>query len=74
MTSDNRDPRAILGDRVRSIRAKRGISQEQLADLAELDRTYISGVERGIRNISLLNIVRIADALEVSPSELLKGN
>ena len=74
MTTDNRDPRAILGDRVRSIRAKRGISQEQLADLAELDRTYISGVERGIRNISLLNIVRIADALEVSPSELLKGN
>jgi len=74
VTTDNRDPRAILGDRVRSIRAKRGISQEQLADLAELDRTYISGVERGIRNISLLNIVRIADALEVSPSELLKGN
>lgn len=73
MTTDNRDPRAILGDRVRSIRAKRGISQEQLADLADLDRTYISGVERGIRNISLLNIVKIADALEVNPSELLKG-
>ena len=73
MTADNRDPRAILGDRVRSIRAKRGISQEQLADLADLDRTYISGVERGIRNISLLNIVKIADALEVNPSELLKG-
>ena len=73
MTTDNRDPRAILGDRVRSIRAKRGISQEQLADLAELDRTYISGVERGIRNISLLNIVKIAEALEVNPSELLKG-
>jgi transcriptional regulator with XRE-family HTH domain len=73
VTTDNRDPRAILGDRVRSIRAKRGISQEQLADLAELDRTYISGVERGIRNISLLNIVKIADALEVNPSELLKG-
>jgi transcriptional regulator with XRE-family HTH domain len=73
VTTDNRDPRAILGDRVRSTRAKRGISQEQLADLAELDRTYISGVERGIRNISLLNIVKIADALEVNPSELLKG-
>lgn len=73
MTTDNRDPRAILGDRVRSLRAKRAISQEQLADLAELDRTYISGVERGIRNISLMNIVKIADALEVNPSELLKG-
>jgi transcriptional regulator with XRE-family HTH domain len=73
VTTDNRDPRAILGDRVRSLRAKRAISQEQLADLAELDRTYISGVERGIRNISLMNIVKIADALEVNPSELLKG-
>jgi transcriptional regulator with XRE-family HTH domain len=73
VTTDNRDPRAIFGDRVRSLRAKRGISQEQLADLAELDRTYISGVERGIRNISLLNIVKIADALEVNPLELLKG-
>ncbi len=73
MTTDNRDPRTAFGDRVRSIRAKRGISQEQLADLAELDRTYISGVERGIRNISLLNIVKIADALEVKLSELLEG-
>ncbi len=73
MATDKRDPRVIFGERVRSIRAKRGISQERLADLAELDRTYISGIERGIRNVSLMNIVKIADALDVNPSELLKG-
>jgi len=49
------------------------MSQEQLADLADLDRTYISGIERGIRNVSLMNIVKIADALDINPSELLKG-
>lgn len=73
MPTDKRDPRVILGERVRSIRAKQSISQERLADLAELDRTYISGIERGIRNVSLMNIVKIADALDVNPSELLKG-
>ena len=66
MATDKRDPRVIFGERVRSIRAKRGISQERLADLAELDRTYISGIERGIRNVSLMNIVKIADALDVN--------
>lgn len=73
MTTDKSDPRVIFGERVRAIRAKRGISQERLADLAELDRTYISGIERGIRNVSLMNIVKIADALDIKPSELLKG-
>lgn len=73
MPTDNRDPRTIFGERVRTLRTKKSISQEQLADLAELDRTYISGIERGVRNVSLLNIVKIADALEVTPSDLLKG-
>lgn len=73
VATDNRDPRTIFGERVRTLRTKKSISQEKLADLAELDRTYISGVERGVRNISLLNIVKIADALEVNPSDLLKG-
>ena len=73
MTTDKSDPRVIFGGRVRSLRAKRGMSQEQLADLADLDRTYISGIERGIRNVSLMNIVKIADALDINPSELLKG-
>ena len=73
MTTDRNDPRAIFGDRVRAFRVKRGISQEHLAELSELDRTYISGIERGTRNVSLINIVRIADALEIKPSDLLKG-
>ena len=73
MTTDNRDPKVIFGQNVRSARVKKEISQEELADLAKLDRTYISGIERGIRNVSLLNIVKIADALKVYPSVLLKG-
>lgn len=62
-----------FGDRLREIRRKRGISQEKLADLAGLHRTYVSGVERGERNISLLNIERLAIALDVAMSDLMPG-
>ncbi|MCQ8242193.1 helix-turn-helix domain-containing protein [Rhizosaccharibacter radicis] len=48
-----------------------GISQEELADRVELDRTYISGIERGIRNPTLLVLLRLAQALQVSPTDLL---
>lgn len=61
-----------FGKRLRSIRKDKGLSQETLALMCELDRTYIGGVERGERNISLINIYKIADALGVSPSEFLK--
>ena len=67
--------RSILkafGNRVKAIRTEQGISQEHLGQLAELDRTYISGIERGLRNVSLINIERLAIALNVEPSELLK--
>ena len=63
----------IFGDYTRRLRMQIGISQEELAELSCLHRTYISGVERGNRNISLVNIVRLAKALEITPSELLEG-
>ena len=61
-----------FGQRLRLIRSNNNLSQEQLAHIADLDRTYISGVERGVRNISLINIVRLANALNTPPSELFK--
>jgi transcriptional regulator with XRE-family HTH domain len=62
----------LFGERVRVLRQTRGISQEALALAAGLDRTYVGGVERGERNISLINIHKIAQALDVSPSDLLR--
>lgn len=56
---------------MRIIRESKGFSQEKLAELADLHRTYISDVERFQRNISLDNIQKIAKALEVKPYELL---
>ena len=61
-----------FGDRLRDIRRQRGISQERLAELAGLHRTYVGGVERGERNISLLNLIAIADALGISLSVLVQ--
>jgi transcriptional regulator with XRE-family HTH domain len=61
-----------FGLRVRYFRHKRNLSQEDLAAEAGLDRTYIGGVERGERNISLLNISKLARALGVPMAELLK--
>lgn len=51
----------------------KGISQEKLAELSSLHRTYVGGVERGERNISLLNLTRLAQALEVSITDLVEG-
>lgn len=58
-----------FGDRLRYLRSVRQLSQENLADLCSLDRSYIGGVERGERNISLVNIKKISDALCLSPRE-----
>jgi len=60
------DIRSEFGIRVKELRARSGISQELLAERAGLDRTYMSGVERGERNISIVNIEKIAAALNVS--------
>ena len=61
-----------FGRRVKQLRSDRNLSQEKLGQICDLDRTYISGIERGTRNVSLLNIAKVADALNVSPSELLQ--
>ena len=60
-----------FGMRLREIRLKRGISQERLAELAGLHRTYVSSVERGGRNISLENIDRLATALGEPMAKLM---
>jgi transcriptional regulator with XRE-family HTH domain len=60
-----------LGKRIRSMREERGISQEALADLADIHRNYISQIEGGKRNLSLYNVVKLARALRVSPSKLV---
>ncbi len=62
-----------FGDNVRARREAQDLSQKQLIERADLDRTYISGVERGVRNLSLNSVVRIAKALKISASELCKG-
>jgi transcriptional regulator with XRE-family HTH domain len=67
------DPRIIFGRRVRQLRDRRGLSQEKLAELAELHRNYVGGVERGERNISLLNIVKLAHGLKVRPLKLIEA-
>jgi len=66
------DPRALFGKYLRELRLDRQLSQEELADRAHLHRNYIGGVERGERNISLINIVELARALSVRPAELLR--
>ena len=60
-----------IGNNIRRRRKKAGLSQEALADSAELHRTYLGGVERGERNISVLNLAKIASALKIKPHILL---
>jgi len=61
----------VIGNNVRHLRKKLGLSQEELGDTAGLDRTYIVGIERGERNVSALNIAKLAKALKVKPERLL---
>lgn len=60
-----------FGNRLKVVRKKVGISQEKLAELAGLHRTYVSSVERGQRNISLLNIEKLAEALNIEMRDLM---
>jgi transcriptional regulator with XRE-family HTH domain len=61
-----------FGEKLKEIRTQKGLSQEKLAFKSGLHRTYISDIERGSRNVSLINIEKIAKALGISNSELLK--
>jgi transcriptional regulator with XRE-family HTH domain len=67
------DPRAQLGRAVRKKRLALKLSQEGLAERAELHWTYIGGIERGERNVGLLNVVKIARALDTTAAQLLAG-
>lgn len=62
-----------LGKRVRELRQEANLTQEKLSELTGLDRTYISGIERGVRNPSLRNIEKIAKSLEVKVSNITSG-
>lgn len=68
----SQNSKAILGKTIRDRRMELGLSQEELAERADLHRTYVGGVERGERNVSLENIIRIAHALQIIPSQLLE--
>lgn len=66
------DPRKLLGSRLAKLRKERGWSQEQLALESGIARSYLGGIERGQRNIALLNICKLAATLGIEPSELMK--
>lgn len=68
------DPRALFGKKIRLLRNRKGWSQERFALESNLDRSYIGGVERGERNISLLNIFKLADCLGVPVGVLFDFN
>ena len=72
---ESKSPKLLLrfGERVRELRQATGMSQEAFADHCGLDRTYISGIERGKRNVSLENLKVLAKALNVTLSRLVEG-
>lgn len=63
---------SLLGKRIKNLRLETGLSQEKFALKIEMDRTYFASIESGKRNISILNLKKIADGLKISLSELFK--
>lgn len=65
--------RIFFGRKVRDLRQAKGVSQEELAALAGVHRTYIGMIERGEKNVTLLTLLRLAEALGATPADLLEG-
>ena len=65
------DIKCLLGEKLRKLRQKKGWSQEELGFEAGLHRNYIGGIERGERNVGVVNLAKLANALSVRPRELL---
>ena len=71
---ENKSKNQILlafGQTIRKRRLEIGLSQEAFAEKAQLHRTYIGGIERGKRNVALLNMIQIAQALDITPEQLM---
>lgn len=66
------DIRVRFGKKVKALRIEKGLSQERLAQLADLDRTYIPSIEKGDRNVSIIVIEKLANALEVEIEKFFK--
>ena len=60
-----------IGDNIRRVRKQRGYSQEQFADIAGFSRSYYTEIETGKRNISILNLIKIIEALNVDPNKII---
>lgn len=69
MTKDERI--TAFGKRVREVRKKKGISQEKLAELSNIDRSYMGNIERGEKNVTLIKVYEICDALDIEIKEML---
>lgn len=67
------EPEKLFGQRVRARRTELGITQESLADICQLHWSYVSSVERGVHNLTLQNILILAEGLGVDPGELVQG-
>lgn len=72
LSKQRQDPILVaLGNAIRRVRLEKGVSQEKLALLAEVDRSYVGRVERGDNNVAVLTLVRLAKALEISMRDLM---
>lgn len=73
LSSDRQNPVLVaLGEAIRDVRQSKGISQEKLALLAEVDRSYVGRVERGDNNVAVLTLLRLASALGISLATLMR--